>query len=108
MGGRRMASELTRPELVQLLDEMLRDKDRTIRLEEVTVPAQCDWVGKTVQQLAFQRDLHVFLVAVRDAQRNFRYSPPPDHVLGANTVLVVLGHEADVAALRSKVGEARA
>ncbi len=108
MGGRRMASELTRPELVQLLDEMLRDKDRNIRLEEVPIPSRCSWVGKTLGQLGFQKETHVFLVAVRDAQRNFRYGPTPEYVLVENAVLVVLGHEADVATLRARVASASA
>jgi voltage-gated potassium channel len=103
MGGRRMASEVIRPEMVELLDEMLRDKDRGIRLEEITVPEGCRYQGKTLEQAALQRETHVLLVAVRDAQRAFRYNPPQDTVLLPNTVLVVLGREADVGRLRELV-----
>lgn len=100
MGGRRMASEVIRPEMVELLDEMLRDKDRGIRLEEITIPEGCRYQGQTLAEAALQKETHVLLVALRDAQRAFRYNPPQDWVIQPNTVLVVLGRESDVNALR--------
>ncbi|MBF0593321.1 MAG: potassium channel family protein, partial [Nitrospirae bacterium] len=38
IGGMRMASEMFRPTVVSFLDTMLRDKDRNLRIEEVSVP----------------------------------------------------------------------
>jgi len=103
IGGRRMASEITHPEYVELLDELLRDKDRSIRLEEVSVPVGSALVGKTLKQAALQQETHVLLVAIRDTQRTFKYNPPLDYVLEASTMLVVLGHEADVNLLKKRV-----
>ena len=40
IGGRRMASECIRPEVNEFLDQMLRDKDKNLRLEEVSVAAE--------------------------------------------------------------------
>ncbi len=103
MGGRRMASELTRPELVQLLDELLRDKDRSIRLEEVAVPLHSPWVGRPLKDLNMQGELHLFVVAVRGGERGLRYTPGPEDLVQGGSTLVLLGHEADMAAARSRL-----
>lgn len=103
MGGRRMASEVARPELLELLDGMLRDRDSSIRLEEVPIPKGSVWVSRSVAEIGFQQSTHVLLVAVRDGTRQIKYNPAQDAVLGPDSVLVVLGHDGDVAALRRLV-----
>lgn len=100
IGGRRMASELVRPEVVEFLDQMLRDKERTLRLEEVTVPPECPFVGLQLRDVPIRRETNALVVAVRDRDRNFLYNPGPEHVLEADTVLVVLGERRDMETLR--------
>ena len=46
IGGLRMASEMVRPTVVSFLDTMLRDKEKNLRVEEVSVPDSLN--GKTV------------------------------------------------------------
>ena len=100
IGGRRMASELVRPEVVEFLDQMLRDKERTLRLEEVAVPANCPFVGVALRDVPIRRETNALVVAVRDRERNFFYNPGPEHVLEADTVLVGLGERRDMETLR--------
>ena len=82
IGGRRMASECIRPEVNEFLDQMLRDKDKNLRLEEVEHPA-----GVVVRSAAalkdtpIRRETRVLVVAVRDTSRVFTYNPEPDFVL---------------------------
>ena len=42
IGARRLAGELIRPEVHEFLDQMVRDKDKNLRLEEVAVAARLD------------------------------------------------------------------
>lgn len=100
IGGRRMASELVRPEVVEFLDQMLRDKERTLRLEEVSVPPDCPFVGLPLRDVPIRRETNALVVAVRDRDRQFLYNPGPEHVLAADTVLVVLGELRDMETLR--------
>jgi voltage-gated potassium channel len=100
IGGRRMASELIRPEVTEFLDQMLRDKERTLRLEEVAVPHGSIYGGKALREVPIRRESNALVVAVRDASRNFFYNPGPDHCLAEGSVLVVLGDSTNVKALR--------
>ncbi len=45
IGGLRMASEMVRPKVVSFLDNMLRDQENGLRVEEVTVQAGTSAVG---------------------------------------------------------------
>ncbi|HEU4413062.1 MAG TPA: potassium channel protein [Polyangiaceae bacterium] len=103
IGGRRMASELIRPEVTEFLDQMLRDKERALRLEEVSVPHGSGYAGKALREVPIRRESNALVVAVRDAQRNFLYNPGPDHCLAEGSVLVVLGDPTNVEALRRMV-----
>ena len=104
IGGRRMASELIRPDVVEFLDQMLRDKDRNLRLEEVRVPALSPFVGHALRDVPIRKQTNVLVVAVRDRSRTFKYNPGPDTLLEAETMLVVLGETTDIVALRALLG----
>ena len=104
IGGRRMASELIRPEVVEFLDQMLRDKDRNLRLEEVAVSAGSPYVGHALRDVPIRKQTNVLVVAVRDASRAFKYNPGPDTLLEADTMLVVLGETTDIVTLRTLLG----
>lgn len=104
IGGRRLASELVRPEVVEFLDQMLRDKERTLRLEEVMVPEDSPFVGQALKDVPIRKSTNALVVAVRDRSRRFFYNPGPDHTIEGGTVLVVLGESGDMTALRALMG----
>jgi len=91
IGGRRLAAEMLRPEVVEFLDTMMRDREQPFRFEDVPVPEESPVAGKTLGSLAIRKVSNVLVVAVRDRDRRFIYNPGPDHVITAGTVLVVLG-----------------
>lgn len=103
IGGRRLASELVRPEVVEFLDEMFRDKDRNLRLEEVVIPAESSYVGQVLRDVPIRPATNVLVVAVRGADRQFRYNPGPDTTIEAGIVLVVLGEAKEMLVLRDMV-----
>ncbi len=103
IGGRRMASELIRPEVNEFLDQMLRDKDKNLRLEEVTIPEKSSYIGTVLKDTPIRRETRLLVVAVRESDRSFLYNPDPDYMMQAGTTLIVMGEAESVVKLRKMV-----
>ncbi len=104
IGARRLAGELIRPEVHEFLDQMVRDKDKNLRLEEVAVPRGSAFVGKALKDVPIRRETRALVVAVRGSDRAFTYNPDPDYVIGEGTTLVVLAETESIVKLRTLVG----
>lgn len=103
IGARRLAGELIRPEVHEFLDLMVRDKDKNLRLEEVPVERGSSFVGMALKDTPIRRETRALVVAVRGADRVFRYNPEPDHVITEGTTLIVLGEADSIVRLRTLV-----
>ncbi|MEO8877289.1 MAG: potassium channel protein [Polyangiaceae bacterium] len=103
IGGLRLASELIRPEVNEFLDQMLRDKDRNLRLEEIVIPAESNFCGLALKDTPIRQKTRLLVVAVRDINRSFTYNPESDFVIEAGTTLIVLGESDSVVVLRQLV-----
>ncbi len=110
IGGVRMVSEMIRPQVVEFLDLMLRDKDKNLRIEEVVVPKGSPLVGKPIFEAQIRRYTNLLVVAVREpppapAQPGrFVYNPGPETLIEENMALIVLGETESVHKLRSSIG----
>ena len=100
IGGRRMASELVRPEVNEFLDQMLRDKTKNLRIEECVVPATSSFCGVSLKDSPIRRETKLLVIAVRDTDRTFVYNPDPDHLIDGGTTLIVMGDNESVTKLR--------
>ena len=105
IGGRRMASELVRPEVNEFLDQMLRDKTKNLRIEEAVVPEKSSFVGTSLKDSPIRRETKLLVIAVRDKDRTFVYNPDPDHVIDGGTTLIVMGDAESVVKLRKILDE---
>ncbi len=105
IGGRRMASELIRPEVTEFLDQMLKDKTRNLRLEEIAIPAGSSYVGLAIRDTPIRSKTRLLVVALRDASRSFIYNPEPEQVLAAGMTLIVMGDAEGVIHLRQLVSD---
>lgn len=105
IGGRRMASELVRPEVNEFLDQMLRDKTKNLRIEEAIVPEKSSFVGTSLKDSPIRRETKLLVIAVRDKDRSFVYNPDPDHVIDGGTTLIVMGDAESVVKLRKILDE---
>jgi len=103
IGGRRMASELIRPEVNEFLDQMLRDKDKSLRLEEILIPKGSPYAGHALRDAPIRRETNLLVIAVRQPTREFVYNPEPDFVLAEGMTLVVMGASDGVKKLRALV-----
>jgi voltage-gated potassium channel len=105
IGGRRMASECIRPVVNEFLDQMLRDRNRNLRLEEVPIPPGSTWIGTMLKDTPIRRQTRALVVAVREVTRDFTYNPEPDMLLLEGTVLVVMGETESIVKLRRLVAD---
>lgn len=104
IGARRLASELIRPEVNEFLDQMLRDKDKNLRLEEVSIGRGSSFAGMALKDTPIRRQTRALVVAVRGNDRSFVYNPDPDHVIDEGATLIVLGETDSIIKLRRLAG----
>jgi voltage-gated potassium channel len=109
IGGVRMVSEMIRPQVVEFLDLMLRDKDKNLRIEEVVVPKGSPLVGKPIFEAQIRKKTDLLVVAVREPPvtpsqpGKFIYNPGPEMRIVADMALIVLGETQNVHKLRSSI-----
>jgi len=104
IGGQRLVAEMLRPEVVSFLDEMIRDPQRTLRIEEVPVPERSPFQGRRVADLDLSRH-GLLLLALRPAAggAGFLYNPDVAHALVGGETLIVLGDPGRVRELSAEV-----
>jgi len=78
IGGLRMASEMVRSTAVSFLDTMLRDKEKNLRVEEMTVSES--FAGKPVSAMNLAEYPNILLLAVK-TEGEWIYNPPADYLL---------------------------
>ncbi len=109
IGGVRMVSEMIRPQVVEFLDLMLRDKDKNLRIEEVLVPKGSPLVGKPIFEAQIRKFTNLLVVAVREPPTaeaqpgRFVYNPGAEMRIVENMALIVLGETESVQKLRSSI-----
>lgn len=88
ISGMRMASEMIRPTVVNFLDNMLRGKDESLRVEEV--PMSPSLVGKALSSLNLKEYPRTLLLAVKKGE-NWVYNPSRrDYIIEPENRLIVM------------------
>jgi voltage-gated potassium channel len=108
IGARRLAGELIRPEVHEFMENLVRDKDKNLRLEEVVVGRGSSFVGLQLKDTPIRRETRALVVAVRGSGKEFTYNPEPDFLIVEGTTLIVLGEADSVVKLRKLVAPAEA
>lgn len=108
-GGLRLASEMIRPSVVTFLDQMLRDRDRNLRIDEIGIGAGSPAVGRSLRELAVDELPGVLLLALVDpGGAAYRFKPDPATPVAEGAVLIVMGGPDELAAIRRRWGGALA
>ena len=87
IGGLRMASEMLRPTVVSFLDTMLRDREKNLRVEELSVPGS--FTGKSLSALNLKGRCNALLLAVKTGE-DWVYNPSENYVIAPESTLVFM------------------
>src|SRR4030095_8954245 len=87
IAGMRMASEMIRPTVVSFLDKMLSDKDKNLRVEEITLNKKL--AGKKINEIDMDQFKDTLILATV-SNNLWTYSPKGDHVLEQECSVVVI------------------
>jgi voltage-gated potassium channel len=107
IGGLRMASELLRPAVVGFLDLMLKEKSRTLRVEEIALPVSSSWAGKTLADLNLNERFNLLPLAVKhpgQADEQLVVNPRGKTTVAAGAVIIVLGDSENLGRARADAG----
>ncbi|HWO87833.1 MAG TPA: NAD-binding protein [Gemmatimonadales bacterium] len=105
IGGLRIASEMIRPTVASFLDQMLRDRDRNLRIEEISIGLASPAIGRTVGELGINQMRSLLLLAIVDGKSGrYTFKPDDSTKLEQGSVLVIMGGPEDVLTLRQKYG----
>jgi len=99
IGGRRMASMVMRPRVVDFLDFVAGGKRTELKLEEITLSAGDPYVGLTIADAHIRSTTGAYVLAVHSADGSVSSNPPSETVLQAGDRLVVLGTDEQLRAL---------
>jgi Trk K+ transport system NAD-binding subunit len=106
IGGRRMATEMIRPQVTGFLDRMLADP-RALRVESARVMEGAPGANQTLGDLDFWESTGVRPVAVRRPyvrRREFLFDPGPEVRLEPDASIVVIGSPEDLRRVVDLVG----
>lgn len=101
IGGRRLVSELLRPNVVEFLDVMLRDREQGYRFEEIVVPEGSRVTGRSLGDLDVRKTTNALVVGYRGGDRVLRFNPSPEIRIAAGDVVVVLARSEEMAPIKA-------
>jgi voltage-gated potassium channel len=102
IGGMRLASELIRPSVVGFLDQMLRDTNKNLRLEDIPVTPSSSFAGQEVSSLKLHEyGTGLLLLAVRNADGVYQFNPPANSRVHPGSHLIAMGDPVSVQHLRA-------
>jgi voltage-gated potassium channel len=91
IGGMRMVSEMIRPAATTFLDQMLRERERVLRVDEITLPPGSPLAGRTIEDARIGEKTGALLVALRPGgKKDFAFNPGRETVLHEGDILVFI------------------
>ena len=100
IGGLRMASELIRPHVVGLLDQMLKEQGKTLRVDEIELVEIGPWAGQTLQALNLKERYNLLVLGLKTTGGanawKMQINPPEQVVVPEQGFLIVMGDLKDV------------
>lgn len=108
IGGIRMASMLVRPQVVSFLDVVTCGDGLSLRMEQVRIPANSALADHTLAEAKLRQKTGLIVIAVRridERQKEGKliYNPGPDALVRSGDVLIVLGEQDQIEALKGVV-----
>ncbi len=100
IGGQQMAANLLRPTVTELLDLATTGTQDDIAMEEMTIRAGSEMIGRSLRLSGLRQRFGVIIVAIkRDGEMVF--NPTQHEVLREGDVLITIGHARDLSDLET-------
>lgn len=106
IGGARMAALIDQPHVADFLDVAMHNADLQFRLSELMIVPGSPVAGRSLREAHLRDATGALVLAVRSSDGAFRTNPDPADVMEAGEVLIAIGTEAQLAALRQLVAGA--
>ncbi|MBS1518079.1 MAG: potassium channel protein [Bacteroidetes bacterium] len=87
ISGMRMASEMFRPTVTEVLDVMLRGKNKFLRIEQVEIHK--DYFGKKIHDLRIAEFKNTLLIALRNGDE-IQFNPDPEMIINNGDAIIVM------------------
>jgi voltage-gated potassium channel len=106
IGGARMAALAMQPSVADFLDVVMHDGSLEFRLGEVALTEASALAGRTVREAHVRDQTGALVLAVRDQDGAFVTNPSPDVELRAGQLLIAIGTQDQLDALKRAAGAA--
>jgi voltage-gated potassium channel len=97
LGGRRLASLLLRPTVIDFLDVVMHSEDMELFMEEVSVGEKSSFVGSTMMDINKSYTAGANILALKKkGEKKMLATPGPEIVIGEGDMFVALGTRAQL------------
>ena len=89
---------------------MIRDRERSMRVDEVPILAQSPFVGATLGSMEIRKTMHLSIIAVQtqtDHENKYVYNPDDSYRLQAGDALICIGEIDEFNRLRALAAQAK-
>jgi len=107
IGGSRVAQAVLRPTVVDFLELATRTEHMELNIEESRIAEQSPLAGSTLKDSRIRQDHGLIIVAIKKSTGKMIFNPPPESIMEAGDILIMLGRRQDLdqlAALASNGG----
>ncbi|MDG2908442.1 MAG: potassium channel protein [Acidimicrobiales bacterium] len=103
IGGSRMASLATQPNVADFLDVVVHDGSYEAKLREILLPEDCTFEGKTIDDLTIRRETGAVVLSVRDRTGRFHTDDVARRPFEPGDVIVAIGSDSSLERLADQV-----
>ncbi|MFE3755845.1 potassium channel family protein [Nocardia tengchongensis] len=100
IGGRRMAAFALQPNVAEFLDVVMHDENLEFRIEEIEIGPDSPLLDRSVVEAAPRDTAGALVLAIRTGDGRFIANPHGDTRLRTGTILIALGTEPQLDAIR--------
>ena len=104
IAGSRMASLATQPNVADFVDVVVHDGDFGAKLREIRLTEGCDFVGRTIDDLAIRQETGAVVLTVRDSAARFHTDDVTARPFAEGDVIVAIGSDEALDRLADRVG----
>ncbi|MFN8673278.1 MAG: NAD-binding protein [Candidatus Sericytochromatia bacterium] len=92
IGGKRIASAITHPLVLDFLDTILHDHEYDLNIEEIKIKSKSSLDGVSISTSNIRSKSGAVIIAVKKTDGTFISNPIPEYILNANEILLALGN----------------